>query len=65
VVDGRTVTEAYKLGLDAGESLKDNDSYAFFDALDSESGSTHHLKTGPTGTNVMDIQIIIVEGPSA
>jgi hydroxypyruvate reductase len=65
VVDGRTVTEAYKLGLDAGESLKDNDSYAFFDKLDKESGSRHHLKTGPTGTNVMDIQIIIVEGPSA
>ena len=65
VVDGATVTEAYKLGLDAGESLKDNDSYAFFDKLDEESGSRHHLKTGPTGTNVMDIQIIIVEGPSA
>jgi hydroxypyruvate reductase len=64
-VDGQTVTEAYKLGLDAGEFLKENDSYAFFDRLDEGSGSKHHIKTGPTGTNVGDIQIIIVEGPPA
>ncbi len=64
-VDGATVTNAYKLGLDATEFLKDNNSYAFFDSLDRGSEAAHHLKTGPTGTNVGDIQIIIIEGPDA
>jgi hydroxypyruvate reductase len=40
-------------GLDPEAALADNDSYPFFESL----GAL--LKTGPTGTNVCDIQILI------
>lgn len=65
IVDGATMAEAARLGIHAREYLKNNDSYGFFEKLDKKSGGKHHLKTGPTGTNVMDMQIIIVEGGSA
>jgi len=55
VVDGSTVTKAKNLGLNPDEYLDNNDSYNFFKKTDSL------LITGPTGTNVMDIQIILVE----
>lgn len=55
IVNGKTITRAKKLGLNPEKYLKDNDSYNFFKEIDSL------LITGPTGTNVMDIQIIIVE----
>jgi hydroxypyruvate reductase/glycerate 2-kinase len=55
VVDGHTVTRAKKLGLDPQGFLDNNDSYNFFKETDSL------LITGPTGTNVMDIQIVIIE----
>ncbi len=55
IVNGKTVTRAKKLGLNPEKYLEDNDSYNFFKEIDSL------LITGPTGTNVMDIQIIIVE----
>ena len=54
VVDGGTVARAAKKGLDAGMYLKNNDSYTFFKA---EGGL---LITGPTGTNVMDVQIVLI-----
>jgi glycerate-2-kinase len=54
VVDGKTIISARKTGLDAQEYLDNNDSYNFF----KESGSL--LITGPTGTNVMDMQIVIL-----
>ncbi len=55
VVDGRTIDRAKSMNLDAAKYLNDNDSYTFF-------GKTNDLLiTGPTGTNVMDIQIILVE----
>jgi glycerate-2-kinase len=53
VVDGKTVINAGKKGLIAQEYLDNNDSYNFF----KETGSL--LITGPTGTNVMDMQIVI------
>ncbi len=62
VVDGATVTKAAKLGLDAAAFLDNNDSYSFFAELDRLSGGRHHLKTGPTGTNVMDLQVIMLRG---
>jgi len=62
VVDGATVTEARRLGIDPADYLERNDSYAFFERLDAASASKSHIKTGPTGTNVMDIQITVVEG---
>ena len=55
IVNGKTVTRAKKLGLNPEKYLEDNDSYNFFKEIDSL------LITGPTGTNVMDIQIITVE----
>ena len=55
VVDGSTIIKARNLGLDPVEYLNNNDSYNFF----KQTGSL--LITGPTGTNVMDIQIVLVK----
>jgi hydroxypyruvate reductase len=55
--DGETVQRAKALGLDPWGSLEGNDSYPFFQAL----GDL--LITGPTGTNVMDLRILLVEKP--
>ncbi len=55
IVDGRTVKRARELGLDPEWYLDNNDSYNFF----RQTGSL--LITGPTGTNVMDLQIILIE----
>ena len=49
VVTGETYRRARELGLQTGEHLRRNDSYAFFAALDDL------LKPGPTGTNVNDL----------
>jgi glycerate 2-kinase len=54
IVDGKTLVRASKKGLNAEEFLTDNDSYNFF----SELGDV--IVTGPTGTNVNDISLIIV-----
>lgn len=58
IVDGGTLSLARQYGMDAALYLENNDSYHFFKRLDSLSGDRHHLLTGPTGTNVMDVQII-------
>ena len=60
MVDGNTAIKARQFGLDPAEYLKNNDSYNFFNRLDSLTGEKSHLITGPTGTNVMDMQIIAV-----
>ena len=62
IVDGGTLSLAKQYGMDAALYLENNDSYHFFKRLDFLSGKRHHLMTGPTGTNVMDLQIIAVEG---
>ncbi len=62
IVDGETVPLARKFGLDPSVFLEANDSYNFFKKLDSLSKEKYHLITGPTGTNVMDMQIMVVEG---
>jgi len=54
VIDGESIQKAGKLGLDAEEYLGNNDSYPFFKA------TGDLLITGPTGTNVMDVQVILV-----
>jgi hypothetical protein len=54
--DGRTIQRARERGLDAGVALARNDSYPFFQAL----GDL--IVTGPTGTNVMDLQLVFVRG---
>jgi glycerate 2-kinase len=53
IATGSTMECARRLGLDAGAHLADNNSYAFFDAL----GDL--IRTGPTGTNVMDIHMLM------
>jgi glycerate 2-kinase len=55
IVDGLMVSEALRNGLDPEHYLRRNDSYTFF----SKTGGL--IKTGPTGTNVMDIQLILLE----
>ncbi len=60
MVDGNTIAQAKKHGIDPLHYLRNNDSYAFFQQLDSVSDTHSHLKTGPTGTNVMDIQIVLL-----
>lgn len=54
IVDGDTLSRARALGLDPQAFLDDNDSYRFFE----RTGGL--LITGPTGTNVMDIQVILI-----
>ena len=55
IVDGETVKKATMLGLDPEEYLNNNDSYNFFKKID------ELFITGPTGTNVMDVQIVVIE----
>ena len=52
--DGATCGLAAARGLDAAGYLARNDSYHFFEPL----GDL--LKTGPTGTNVMDLYLVLV-----
>ncbi|MEQ6341372.1 MAG: HAD-IIB family hydrolase [Gammaproteobacteria bacterium] len=61
LVDGNTVGRARRLGIEPAAYLGNNDSYGFFQLLDVLSGERSHFMTGPTGTNVMDIQIILLE----
>ncbi|HXU93908.1 MAG TPA: HAD-IIB family hydrolase [Gallionella sp.] len=59
MVDGGTVAQARRSGIEPVDYLEDNDSYTFFRRLDELSGARGHFRTGPTGTNVMDIQIVL------
>ncbi len=61
IVDGMTMQKSHAAGLDAAAYLENNDSYSFFSRLDTLTGEAYHIKTGPTGTNVMDLQIILIE----
>jgi len=54
-IDTQTLEQVEALGLDIDSYLKANDSYHFFKALD------NLIMRGPTGTNVMDIMILIKE----
>src|SRR5512143_1181782 len=65
VVDGTTATKAQERGMEPMEYLANNDSYRFFQKFDALTGGKAHLMTGPTGTNVMDLQLMLVEKPSA
>ncbi|NXK88232.1 GLCTK kinase, partial [Formicarius rufipectus] len=51
------VAEALQEGLDVEAFLSNNDSYTFFSRFQ---GGHHLLVTGLTGTNVMDIQAILI-----
>jgi glycerate-2-kinase len=54
MADGTTVSRAALLGIDPNIYLRNNDSYTFFKR---EGGL---VITGPTGTNVMDIQVVLL-----
>ena len=56
-VDTTTIMSATEEGLDVAKSLDNNDSYTLFSRL---RGGKHLIQTGLTGTNVMDIQILLL-----
>ena len=55
--DGQTIRKGKDKGMDARTFLNENDSYSFFEKL----GDL--LITGPTGTNVMDLRIMLISPP--
>ena len=54
IVDGKTLQRARDLGLNPRGFLANNDSYTFFSRL------SDLVSTGPTGTNVCDVTVIVV-----
>ena len=55
LIDKTSIKNYIKSGLNIDDYLENNDSYTFLDKIDSL------YKTGPTGTNVADIQIILID----
>ncbi len=55
ICSGQTIERAKGLGLDALKFLNNNDSYNFFNKLEDL------IITGLTNTNVMDIQILLID----
>ena len=53
-VDGDTAAALAARGLDAGAVLADNDAYHALQAVDGL------IVTGPTGTNVNDVAVVLV-----
>lgn len=53
IVDGASLSRAQLRGLNPAKHLRENDSYSFFKALDDA------VFTGPTGTNVNDLTLIL------
>ena len=54
IVDGKTLDKGLKCGVAPEVFLLDNDSYHFFSKLDDL------IFTGPTGTNVNDVSVVVV-----
>ncbi len=54
ITDGKTLLRCHELGLDPRKFLAENNSYSFFSKL----GDL--IFTGPTGTNVCDVSVIVV-----
>ena len=55
LIDKTSIKNYIESGLNIDDYLENNDSYTFLDKIDSL------YKTGPTGTNVADIQIILID----
>jgi glycerate-2-kinase len=53
IVDSTTIDRARALGLDADNYLERSDAYSFFAALGDA------IVTGPTGTNVRDLRVLL------
>lgn len=60
VTDGELIDEAKTQGLDIDGSLKNNDSFTFFSRL---SEGRRLLMPGLTGTNVMDVHVMLLPPP--
>ncbi len=54
--DGETMRRGSDLGLDLFQALKSHNASPFFEALGDD------LVTGPTGTNVINLRVLVVEG---
>ena len=54
--DGDTLKRLCEAGLDAGEVLADNDAYHALKSIESL------IFTGPTGTNVNDLSVVLING---
>lgn len=54
MADDKTIVRGEALGMTASAFLERNDSYSYFEKLDGL------IRTGPTRTNVMDLQIIAI-----
>lgn len=57
IADGSSVASGAHAGADAALALEHNDSHSFFTAA----GGL--IRTGPTGTNVMDVQVALIDPP--
>ena len=55
-VDGDTAAELARTGMDAATALAENDSYTALNAVDGL------IITGPTGTNVNDVAVVLIRG---
>ncbi|MEM2757519.1 MAG: glycerate kinase, partial [Sulfolobales archaeon] len=55
IVDGETVSEGKKIGLNPYDVLSNNDSYNYLSRLRSS------VLTGPTGTNVNDLAVALIK----
>jgi glycerate-2-kinase len=53
VVDGDTIARATRKGIDSARALLQNDAYTFFQRTGG------HIETGPTGTNVNDLYLVL------
>ncbi len=58
IADGATIRRAARKGIDPRRMLAENDSYSFFDRL----GDL--IRTGPTGTHLNDLYLLLITGPS-
>ncbi len=54
ILDGRVWERCEQLGLDVGDYLRRNDAYSFFEQTEGL------FKSGPTGTNVCDLRVVVV-----
>jgi glycerate 2-kinase len=59
IADESTLERAAARGVDPHHALEQNDSYTFFDA------TGDLIRTGPTGTNVNDVQVALIVAPTA
>lgn len=63
VVTSETVRAARQVDLDPEKFLNNNDSHTFFRKLSEQTGRPFLLDTGPTGTNVNDLLIVLNRSP--